>query len=176
MAVEDTERLNTSMEPVSDGASAYASRRVKSDVKTESVSSPATSVEDGVAAEKLEPQGKSTQASNVSEKAAPETKNEALTPSKVREIAEGINQELSFFTSSIRFEIQEVEETESLVPGLKRDAEPGLGSSRMSKKEIVVSVVDKRTGEVIRQIPPEDLLQSLNNASMFLGLLMDQVV
>jgi uncharacterized FlaG/YvyC family protein len=175
MAVEDTERINASIEPVSDGTSEYASRRVKSDVKKESVSSPATSVEDGVVVEKPEPQGKGIQAANVSEKAAP-AKSEALSPSKVKEIAEGINQELSFFTSSIRFEIKEAEDAESLVSGLKRDAENGVDAIRMSKKEIVVSVVDKRTGEVIRQIPPEDLLQSLNNASMFLGLLMDQVV
>ena len=80
-----------------------------------------------------------------------------------------------FFSNSIQFKIEEVDE-DSEIPKLRSKESDLSDQIRIKKKRIVVSVVDKRTGEVIRKIPPEDLLQSLYNASMFLGLIVDQIV
>ena len=134
------------------------------------MSSPATSVEDGITEKtKAEPSDKGSQSVSSSLMGPVET----LTKSQLQEITEGINQELSFISTSIQFRIEEVEKEAS---ELGKPAESKDPHVQVTKKEIVVSVADKRTGEVIRKIPPEDLLQSLYNASMFLGLVVDQVV
>ena len=171
MAVEDTDKINAQVEPVKIQVQ-YAQKKGKADAV---VSSPATSVEHRVT-EKKNPMSQTDEAGASSDLLNAEklTKEKSvLSRSQLEELTDGINKELSFFTSSVQFKIEEVEESE--IPGLKGqgDSDPSIG---IKKKEIVVSVVDKRTGEVVRKIPPEDLLQSLNNASMFLGLLVDQIV
>ncbi|MBN1521335.1 MAG: flagellar protein FlaG [Candidatus Aureabacteria bacterium] len=170
MAVEDTDQVNAGVDPV-ESQVRYQRRKGTADVPKASVSSPATSVEDGITEKtKAGPIEKGSQPVDSFLKVKP---FETLTKSQLQEVTEAINQELSFISTSIQFRIEEVEK-ESLESG--KPAEQKDPQVEVTKKEIVVSVVDKRTGEVIRKIPPEDLLQSLYNASMFLGLVVDQVV
>jgi uncharacterized FlaG/YvyC family protein len=167
MAVEDTDKISAGIQPVSQVR--YTPKKGTSEISGDSVSSPAVSVEDSTVEKKASEQIHSDD--NSGKKTQEVVSKEVLTRSKLEEITEGINQELSFFSNSVQFRIEEVESDDSGLPRLGQGE--NLGST---KKEIVVSVVDKRTGEVIRMIPPEDLLQSLYNASMFLGLIMDQIV
>jgi uncharacterized FlaG/YvyC family protein len=167
MAVEDTDKISAGIQPVSQVR--YTPKKGMSEVSGDSVSSPAVSVEDSTVEKKASKQIHSDD--NSGTKTQEVVSKEVLTRSKLEEITEGINQELSFFSNSVQFRIEEVGSDDSGLPKLGQGE--NLGST---KKEIVVSVVDKRTGEVIRMIPPEDLLQSLYNASMFLGLIMDQIV
>ena len=170
MAVEDTDKVSASIEPVE----RQVQRVRKADSPKVSVSSPASSVEDGLVEKiKAEPIEKNIQSSSNS-LASDQVK--PMTKSQLEEVTEGINQELSFFSNSIQFKIEEVDEGVD-VPKLRSGGQGETSDQiQIKKKEIVVSVVDKRTGEVIRKIPPEDLLQSLYNASMFLGLVVDQIV
>jgi uncharacterized FlaG/YvyC family protein len=167
MAVEDTDKISAGIQPVSQVR--YTPKKGTSEISGDSVSSPAVSVEDSTVEKKASEQIHSDD--NSGKKTQEVVSKEVLTRSKLEEITEGINQELSFFSNSVQFRIEEVESDDSGLPRLGQGE--NLGST---KKEIVVSVVDKRTGEVIRKIPPEDLLQSLYNASMFLGLIIDQIV
>ncbi|MCK5708290.1 MAG: flagellar protein FlaG [Candidatus Aureabacteria bacterium] len=173
MTLEDTNNIKAHIEPVKVQQSLKKSSPQKA---KDAVSSPATSVEDKKVEKKaVESRNKTVRENNNFQISSDsETKSNAITKSQLLEITEGINKELSFFASSVQFKIEEVEEQ----PGSSRIAGNGKEGEILhtKKKEIVVSVVDKRTGEVIRQIPPEDLLQSLTNASMFLGLLVDQIV
>ena len=173
MAVEDTDKI-ASIEPVERKVHHV---RKKADSPKVSVSSPASSVEDGLVEKmKAEPKEKSIQSSNNPLKLGQaEITKENLSKSHLEEITEGINRELSFFFNSIQFKIEEVEESPE-ISKLRSQGNDVSDQIQIKKKEIVVSVVDKRTGEVIRKIPPEDLLQSLYNASMFLGLIVDQIV
>ena len=178
MAVEDTDKISAGIEPVERRVQ-YTPRKSKADTSKDSVSSPAASVEDRIMEKiKAEPTGKNIQSSDNSLKVGQvEIEDKALSLSKLQEITEGINSELSFFSNSVQFKIEEVDEEESLTKlRANKQGDPADQMIRIKKKEIVVSVVDKRTGEVIRKIPPEDLLQSLYNATMFLGLLIDQIV
>ena len=43
-------------------------------------------------------------------------------------------------------------------------------------KMIVVKVENKQTGEIIRQIPPEEIVRLARNIEKLLGLLMDEKV
>jgi uncharacterized FlaG/YvyC family protein len=170
MAVEDTDKISAGIDPVERQVSRV---RKKADASKVSVSSPASSVEDGLVEKiKAEPTEKNIQSSSNSLKSG---QVETLTKSQLEEVTEGINQELSFFSNSIQFKIEEVDENGQLTK-LRSTGSDNAEQIQLKKKEIVVSVVDKRTGEVIRKIPPEDLLQSLYNASMFLGLIVDQIV
>jgi uncharacterized FlaG/YvyC family protein len=173
MAVEDTDKI-ASIEPVV--RQVHHARKEADSLKV-SVSSPASSVEDGLVEKiKAEPNEKSIQSINDSMKLGQiKLTKEDLSKSHLEEITEGINQELSFFSNSIQFKIEEVDQSFEM-PKLKSQGNDVSDQIQIKRKEIVVSVVDKRTGEVIRKIPPEDLLQSLYNASMFLGLIVDQVV
>jgi uncharacterized FlaG/YvyC family protein len=169
MAVEDTERINAGVDPV-ESRPEYRARRSRPEASRDTVSSPASSVEDRSAElKKAESQDASIPSDNRVSRGG-DASGAALSESKVAEINEAINQELSFFAHSIQFKIEEVEKKP------EADAPADAPQVSIPKKEIVVQVVDKRTGEVIRKVPPEELLQSLNNASMFVGLLMDQIV
>lgn len=177
MAAEDTNKISTGIDPVQQQVR-VSPKKDKPKISRDTVSSPAPSVEDRIKEKtQVDSQGvkagehSSFQKSAQSKSGAQET--EPITRSKLEEITEGINVELSFLGTSVQFEIEEVD-TESSSEQMRQ----GNSSSdlQIKKKEIVVSVVDKRTGEVIRKIPPEDLLQSLYNASMFLGLLIDQII
>jgi uncharacterized FlaG/YvyC family protein len=177
MAVEDTDSIKASAGPVKNPVQ-YMPKKAKADSRRETVSSPAASVEDRtVEKTKAEVRGADTVENNDFSSAV--TKDKPLTKSQLEEITEGINRELTFFASSVQFNIEEVE-TDS--PGFHSLSEGrGVKGSagdmiEVKKKEVIVSVVDKRTGEVIRKIPPEDLLQSLYNASMFVGLIVDQMM
>lgn len=173
MAVEDTDKI-ASIDPV---VRQVQHVRKEADRHEVSVSSPASSVEDGLVEKiKAEPNEKNIQSSsNPLNLGQIELTKEDLSKSHLEEITEGINQELSFFSSSVQFKIEEVDQNYE-IPKLKSLGNDVSDQIQIKKKEIVVSVVDKRTGEVIRKIPPEDLLQSLYNASMFLGLIVDQIV
>jgi uncharacterized FlaG/YvyC family protein len=172
MAVEDTDKISSGIQPVSQVR--YTPKKGMSEVSGDSVSSPAVSVEDSTVEKKASKQIHSDD--NSGTKTQEVVSKEVLTRSKLEEITEGINQELSFFSNSVQFRIEEVESDDSGLPKLGQGEKSYSSSLGSTKKEIVVSVVDKRTGEVIRKIPPEDLLQSLYNASMFLGLIIDQIV
>jgi len=173
MAVEDTDKINSGISPV-ESQMEYTRRKGAINVPKGSVSSPATSVEDGIQEKtKAEPVEENSQSGNNSLKVSP---SQQLSKSQLEEITEAINEELSFISTSIQFKIEEVDEgSESIKDDEHDTAQQESVQVEVPKKEIVVSVVDKRTGEVIRKIPPEDLLQSLYNASMFLGLVVDQV-
>lgn len=155
---------------------AYFVRKTEAAPSEDSVYSPAASVNDK----------RSEKASGVSHeavKADPSAKkasggNLGVTKSQLEEIAEGINKELTFFSNSIQFKIEEVKEDKfsGRLPGSGSSGEDNNAPVENTRKELVVSVIDKRTGEVIRRIPPDDVLQSLNNASMFVGLLVDRIV
>jgi len=41
---------------------------------------------------------------------------------------------------------------------------------------IVVKIIDKDNGEVIRQIPPEEIVNLIKNMNEFLGVFLDQKV
>jgi uncharacterized FlaG/YvyC family protein len=178
MAVEDTDKINAGIDPVENQVR-FKPRKAKADDSSRgSVSSPAASVEDRIAEKTAQPQVSMVHSpeDNLKVKES-ETAGKAVTKSELEEITEGINSELSFFSNSIQFKIEEVDETSDVLRmGAKKQDGSADQMIRIRKKEIVVNVVDKRTGEVIRKIPPEDLLQSLYNASMFLGLLVDQIV
>lgn len=165
MAVEDTDKIGSGIQPAQQQVS-VAPKKGNARVSEGHVSSPAVSLENSTV-EKTEIKATNVHSDNASsEMTRVPAEKEVLTKSKLEEITEGINTELSFFSSSVQFKIEEVE---------KNDSEGDPSGMQVNKKEVVVSVVDKRTGEVIRQIPPEDLLQSLNNVSMFLGLIIDQI-
>jgi uncharacterized FlaG/YvyC family protein len=171
MAVEDTDKIGSGIQPVQQQVS-IAPKKGNDRVSEGRVSSPAVSFENSTV-EKTEIKATNIHSDNASsEMTRLPAEKEVLTKSKLEEITDGINTELSFFSSSVQFKIEEVEKSDSDSAPNKEDHSSGM---QISKKEVVVSVVDKRTGEVIRQIPPEDLLQSLNNVSMFLGLIIDQI-
>jgi uncharacterized FlaG/YvyC family protein len=171
MAVEDTAKIESGIQPAQQQVR-VAQKKGNAQVSEGPVSSPAVSFENSTV-EKTKVNATNIHSDNASSDVLkPSQEKEALTTSKLEEITEGINTELSFFSSSVQFKIEEVETSDS---GSALNKEGDSSGMQINKKEVVVSVVDKRTGEVIRQIPPEDLLQSLNNVSMFLGLIIDQI-
>lgn len=171
MAVEDTDKIGSGIQPAQQQVR-IAPKKSNAQVSEGPVSSPAVSFENSTV-ERTNNNATDVHVDNASpEMVKPSPEKEPLTKSKLEEITEGINTELSFFSSSVQFKIEEVESSDS---GSVLNREGDASGMQINKKEVVVSVVDKRTGEVIRQIPPEDLLQSLNNVSMFLGLIIDQI-
>jgi flagellar protein FlaG len=46
----------------------------------------------------------------------------------------------------------------------------------VDKHRIVISVINTSTGEVLKQIPPEDLIKSFKQMDEFLGMLVDRKV
>jgi flagellar protein FlaG len=64
-------------------------------------------------------------------------------------IVEQMNRAVQIFTSSLRFEIHQ-------------------------DHRVLIRVVDNNTGEVVREIPPERLLDAFNRLEDLVGLLLDQ--
>jgi flagellar protein FlaG len=64
-------------------------------------------------------------------------------------IVEQMNHAVQIFTSSLRFEVHE-------------------------DHRVLIRVVDNTTGEVVREIPPERLLDAFNRLEDLVGLLLDQ--
>jgi uncharacterized FlaG/YvyC family protein len=175
MAVENTERINAQADPME--GQAYFVRKTEAAPSGDSVYSPAASVNDKRSEKARDiSRGKADKAEPSADKAS--GGELGVTKSQLEEIAEGINKELTFFSNSIQFKLEEVEEDKlaERLPGSGSSGDDNNASVESTRKELVVSVIDKRTGEVIRRIPPDDLLQSLNNASMFVGLLVDRIV
>lgn len=175
MGLEDTEKISAGLDPVQSRAQLPV-RKTRSDAPRDPVSSPTASVEDSPP-EKIRDELRAVGVRSDSAPSGTQTTEEAaagkpLSKSQLEEVTEGINREFAAFAHSIQFRIEEVEAKEAAGGKAEEGAAPTVN---VQKKEIVVSVVDKRTGEVIRQIPPEELMQSLYNATTFLGILVDQV-
>jgi len=166
MAVEDAEQINASMDTVeAQKVFQRVSPKPAVNESSGSVSSPASSVKTDNVEQKVVSEGKESKKV---------VDRKSIDKSQLEEITEAINQELSLLSTTIQFKIEESSSAEAV----KREAssKEDVPQVEIKKKEVVISVIDKRTGEVIRKIPPEDLLQSLYNATMFLGMLVDQII
>ncbi len=58
---------------------------------------------------------------------------------------------------------------------LRFDIEESVSEEGVKSSRVVVSILDEKTGEVIRQIPPEDLKTEVKNLSSFMGIMVDKV-
>ncbi len=170
MAVEDAEQINAGFEPVETHRvfQEKSGSKAAADRSSGSVSSPASSVESS----SVEQRKKVVSDSGSKEKSSESTE---ISESQLKEITDAINQEFSLLSTTIQFKIEESVDSKAVKETKTASNDTGK-QANIKKKEVVISVIDKRTGEVIRQIPPEDLLQSLYNATMFLGMLIDQIV
>jgi|Deesub1362B_J571_1020462.scaffolds.fasta_scaffold02236_6 flagellar protein FlaG len=79
-------------------------------------------------------------------------KQQDIAPEEIEKRTEQLNQVMEIFNYNIRFSVD-------------REA-----------KRLVVKIVDPQTEEVIRQIPPEEMLQIMKRIDQMLGLILDERV
>lgn len=70
--------------------------------------------------------------------------------SDVGEVVEGLNRSIGAFNSRVSFDINEATDRP------------------------VIQVIDNETGEMVRQVPPEDMLKALERMAEMVGLLVDE--
>jgi len=103
------------------------------------------------------------------------TPRTSLAPEQInkdRKQAEDVSQELA------TVEEQKSVQPEELINQIKSLTDDGLYSVRFESNEsdqLVVKVVDRETNEVIRQIPPEELLELTKHLNEISGSLVDTV-
>jgi flagellar protein FlaG len=103
------------------------------------------------------------------------TPRTSLAPEQVnkdRKQAEDASQELA------TVEEQKSVQPEELINQIKSLTDDGLYSVRFESNEsdqLIVKVVDRETNEVIRQIPPEELLELTKHLNEISGSLVDTV-
>lgn len=85
-------------------------------------------------------------------RAAAKLPTESLSPSRVRETAESLGRALTSINRGIHFEIDD------------------------STDRVITTIIDKETREVIRQIPPEEVLEISQRLRTFMGVLLDTEV
>lgn len=76
----------------------------------------------------------------------------SLEPEKTREFAEALNQLFQAFNLELRFTVHE------------------------PTREIIARIVNRQTGEVIREIPPERFLDMIAKLRELVGVLIDEIV
>ncbi len=79
----------------------------------------------------------------------PQPPVEEFTKSELRQIASALGDAATIFNRAVRFEIDE------------------------STDQLITKIINKETNEVIRQIPPEELIRAAARLRDFIGLLFD---
>jgi flagellar protein FlaG len=94
-----------------------------------------------------------TQRTHLAEEAqqVPRPTGELSVPGKIDEVVDKLNETARIMDVSIEFKIAD-------------------------DHRVIVSVIDKDTGEIIRQIPPERLIKALHSMEQTFGLLMNERV